>query len=411
MKRASVRLRWGPGDELDVGTLVEAERGRVFFEYAADFLATGWELSPLKLPARAELIEHTDRKFGPLFGAFDDSLPDGWGLLLMDRHFRQQRRDPATVSAIERLLFLGSGTMGALTYHPSAEPSAPTTLDLVQLAQQATDVLQGADVEVLPELLRAGGSPGGARPKVLVGVHDDEIMSGVDDLPEGWEHWLVKLSSRRSAPGFPTQPAGWDDGPLEHAYMRMAELAGLIVPPHRLFAEGRYFGVRRFDRAPDNRRHHMHSLGGLLHSDHRIPSCDYDLLFRVIRRLTHDQRAVIEGIRRMVFNVAAHNRDDHVKNFAFLMDYAGNWAMSPTYDLSYAPGPGGEHTMTIDGEAREPTGQGMIALAERHGVDRAQTRSIIDQVNDAVARWREIAKGSGCDRAKVAAAAKGHRIL
>ncbi len=266
---------WGPDHEVAVGTLAEAPRGRVVFEYEDAFLAMGIQISPWKLPARPDLIEHEDRGFGPLFGVFDDSLPDGWGLLLMDRHFRRQGRQPRGISALERLLYLGSGTMGALTYHPAAEDRGPaTTVDPSVLADEAERVLQGADVEELPALRRLGGSPGGARPKVLVGVRGDEVMAGVDDLPAGWEHWLVKFSSL---------PDAIDAGPFEYAYMRMAELAGLEVPVHRLFAGGRFFGVRRFDRSVPNRRVHMHSLGGLIQSNFRVPSCDYDMLLRVAR--------------------------------------------------------------------------------------------------------------------------------
>lgn len=403
MRRVDVRLLWGPDHEQHVGTLAEAERGRVLFEYDDAFLSAGLEISPWKLPAASGLVEHSERGFGPLFGVFDDSLPDGWGLLLMDRELRRRGRDPRGVSALERLLYLGNDTLGALTYHPATEPSTPhTRLDLNQLADAARRVMQGTDAEVLPELRRLGGSPGGARPKVLVGVRGDEIVSGVEDLPVGWEHWLVKFASG---------PDALDGGPLEYAYMRMAELAGLHVPAHRLFSDGRFFGVRRFDRSPLNRRVHMHSLGGLIHSDYRVPSCDYDMLLRVARRLTKDQRVVVEGVRRMVFNVVAHNRDDHVKNFAFLMDARGEWTMSPAYDLSYAAGPGGEHTMTIDGEGRDPGHAKVVSLAMRHGLKRSEALEIIDRTNEAVGHWPEIARECGCPTQEANLVQRGHRFL
>ncbi len=402
MKRLSVRLRWDPTRELGVGTLAEAERGRVVFEYDEQLLRTGIELSPWKLRAQPGLIEHTERGFGPLFGVFDDSLPDGWGLLLMDRWFRKRGVDPASLSTLDRLLYLGTRTMGALTYHPPAEPAEPALpLDLLALSEQAERLL-GSDDDVLPELRRAGGSPGGARPKVVVGIQGDQVLSGADDLPEGWEHWLVKFSSGREAS---------DDGRLEHAYMRMAAAAGVDVPAHRLFAGGRFFGVKRFDRHGPTGRLHMHTLGGLLHSDYRLPACDYDQLMRVTRALTHDQRAVTECFRRMVFNVVAHNRDDHVKNFAFVMDQDGQWSLSPAYDLVFARGPGGEHTMTIDGEGRAPTKAGVLALGLRHGVARAAAESIIEQVDDAVAGWPELARDSGGEPAHVREIAAAHRPL
>jgi len=113
----------------------------------------------------------------------------------------------------------------------------------------------------------------------------------------------------------------------------------------------------------------------------------------------------------MVFNVVAHNRDDHVKNFAFLMDARGEWTMSPAYDLAHAPGPGGEHTMTVDGEGREPTLAGIIDLATRHGLERAEILEIVGRVDDAVAAWPEIAKDCRCAPAQARQVARDHRFL
>lgn len=402
MKRLSVRWRRVPDDELPLGELAEHDR-RVFFEYAPELLATRCEPSPWKLPARAGLLEHTDRAFGPLPGLFDDSLPDGWGLLLMDRHFRRAGLEPAAVSPLDRLAFLGTRTMGALTYHPPSSPrEAPIGLDLGELASNARQVLAGTAREVLPALLRAGGSPGGARPKVLVGVRGEELLSGEDELPPGFEPWIVKFSGR-------SDPR--DAGPIELAYARMAAAAGITVPPTRLFEArrgGPYFGVLRFDRGPGGRRLHVHTFGNLIHADFRVPDADYDLLAKVTRALTRDQRAVVEVVRRMAFNVAAHSRDDHVKNFAFTMDDRGEWALAPAYDLCFAHGPGGEHTMTVGG-AGVPDGEDCLALAERHGIGRAEARAALEQVDAAVARWPELAHDAGCVRKSIRELGRYHR--
>jgi len=170
VRKLEVRLTRNRDTSLLVGTLAE-HRGRTYFEYAPGFLATGLNLSPFRLPFEPGLLEHTDLAFGPLPGLFDDSLPDGWGLLLMDRHFRKLGREVRSVTALERLAWLGSRTMGALTYHPPAQPLTDDDglFDLHALALQAQDVVAGVADDVLPLLLRSGGSPGGARPKVLVG--------------------------------------------------------------------------------------------------------------------------------------------------------------------------------------------------------------------------------------------------
>jgi serine/threonine-protein kinase HipA len=324
----------------------------------------------------------------------------------MDRHLRRQGHDPARLTPIDRLSYLGRRTMGALTYHPPAVPEQdPLALDLQRLADAATRVLKGHGSDVLPELLRAGGSPAGARPKVLVGVRGEELLSGEDDLPDGFEHWLVKFNAKDD---------GTDGGRVELTYAHMAARAGIDVPPVRLFGTGKrgaYFGVRRFDRLPGNRRVHVHTLGGLLHANFRVPSCDYDHLFKVARRLTHDHRALVECFRRMAFNVAAHNRDDHVKNFAFLLDDGGTWSLSPAYDLTFSSGPGGQHQMSIDGEGDAPTREGCLALAQRHGIGRSEAETVLEQVHDAVSSWREIARAAGCRATRIREIAQHHRRL
>jgi serine/threonine-protein kinase HipA len=280
--------------------------------------------------------------------------------------------------------------MGALTYHPPSEreDADSSVFDLHELARQSQEVLTGQAVDVLPQLLRAGGSPGGARPKVLVGFapSSGEIRSGEDDLPEGFEHWIVKFSAKTDSP---------DAGPVEYAYALMAGAAGIDMPRTRLFetSEGdRFFGARRFDR-DGNRRFHVHTFGNLIQANFRVPSVDYADLLKATSVLTRNHRDVLRAFRRMAFNVLAHNRDDHVKNFAFILnDATREWTLTPAYDLLYTPGPGGEHTMTLDGEGRTPGREHMRRLADKAGVSPHDAGSIIEEVRAAVARWPEFAK-------------------
>lgn len=412
MRKLAVRFLRSPGDALDVGTLAEQDH-RIYFEYAPAFLDAGLELSPFKLAARPGLIEHRDQSFGSLPGLFDDSLPDGWGLLLMDRYFRLRGGDPAALSPLERLAYLGTRTMGALTYHPPSVENADRddghVLDLYKLGRHAQEVLEGDAVEVLPELMRAGGSPGGARPKVLVGVRDHKMISGEEDLPDGFEHWIVKFAAKADVR---------DAGPVEYAYSLMARAAGIEMPTTRLYKvkHGRsvlhYFGVKRFDRSGGNHRSHVHTFANLIHANFRIPSTDYADLFKVTRSLTRNHRDVLRLFRLMVFNVAAHNRDDHAKNFAFLLDdKAGEWSLAPAYDLTYSNGPGGEHSMTILGEGRLPSRDQCLALAEQSGIKPKEATSMIETVNAATSRWRDFADQSGCSKRVTSAIAKTIRTL
>ncbi|MEA2067796.1 MAG: type II toxin-antitoxin system HipA family toxin [Verrucomicrobiota bacterium] len=392
MKKLSVHLSNHPGQDRPVGVLAESNR-KIYFEYDIEFLKAPLWLSPFKLPPEPGLQEHRDLSFGPLFGLFDDSLPDGWGRLLMDRHFRQLGLPPETLSPLDRLAYMGTRGMGALSYHPPA-PSIDRqadALDLHPLAQEAYRVLEGSAADVLPELLIAGGSPGGARPKVLVGVCGDKMISGADLLPAGYRAWIVKFHSKHDAT---------EDGRIEYAYSKMAQAAGLDMPPTRLFTtpEGEaFFGVERFDRQ-DNQRIHTHTFGNLIHSNFRIPGCDYEQLIKTTRVLTKNQADVVAVFRQMVFNILAHNRDDHVKNFAFLLNSQNEWRLTPAYDLTFTHGPGGEHTMTVAGEGRSPQNKHIMQIADGAGISPGLAREIIAQATHALSDWESFADEAGLSK-------------
>ena len=392
MKKLSVHLSTHPGQDRPVGVLAESDR-KIYFEYDAEFLKDPLWLSPFKLPPKPGLQEHRDLSFGSLFGLFDDSLPDGWGLLLMDRYFRQLGIPPETLSPIDRLAYMGTRGMGALTYHPPAQSNGlrDSALDLHHLAQESYRVLEGSAADVLPQLLIAGGSPGGARPKVLVGVCGDHMISGTDLLPEDYNAWIIKFHSKRDAS---------EDGRIEYAYSKMARAAGLDMPPTRLFTtpEGEaFFGVERFDRL-NNRRIHTHTFGNLIHSNFRIPGCDYEQLIKATRVLTKNQSDVVAAFRQMVFNILAHNRDDHVKNFSFLLNSHNEWRLTPAYDLTFSHGPGGEHTMTVAGEGRSPQHKHIIQIADGAGISPSLARETIAEVANALSDWKHFSNEAGLSK-------------
>jgi len=407
MKKLSVGFSATPKRVMEVGTLAEQDR-RVYFEYTPAFLDTGLELSPFRLPARPGVQPHTDLAFGRLPGLFDDSLPDGWGLLLMDRHFRRLGHDPARVSPMDRLAWLGTRTMGALTYLPSShgpDNHAKHLLDLYEVGRNAAAVFAGEAALVLPELLRAGGSPGGARPKILVGVKGGQLVSGEDRLPPGYEAWLVK---------FPAAGEGRVSGHMEYAYSLMAAAAGIDMPATRLFEAGcgkqsfRCFAVRRFDRGPGGRRYHVHTFANLVHANFRVPAGDYADVFSACRSLTRSHKDSLRLFRRMAFNVAACNRDDHAKNFAFVLDdLTGEWSLSPAYDLTLSMGPGGEHSTTLLGEGRYPGRSHCLSVGQRADIRGSEAGTILDEVNAAIARWSEFADKARCPK-RVAASARRH---
>ena len=389
MIRLNVLLRFSPQVTIRVGQLAE-DKHQLYFQYDLDFLSKNLWLSPYKLPLGPDLFKHKDREFSPVFGLFNDSLPDGWGLLLMDRFLRKRGYEVETLSVLERLAFLGENTMGALIYKPvlDLERSDSSPFNLHNLSIQSYAILSGDTNVVLPQLINAGGSPGGARPKVLAGIFNDKMVSGETDLTEPFEHWIIKFSAENDFP---------DAGPVEYAYALMAEKAGITMAATHLFdtPEGdRFFGIKRFDREA-NQRFHVHTFGNLIHSNFRFPSQDYDHFFKVVINLTKNYQDLIRAFRQMVFNVFANNRDDHVKNFAFIMDHKGAWSLSPAYDLIYSPGPGGEHSMTVLGEGQAPAKTGIYKIGEKNGIKKRTIGLIVDEVAEAVNDFQTYAQTAG----------------
>jgi serine/threonine-protein kinase HipA len=271
------------------------------------------------------------------------------------------------------------------------------SVELDTLAEQSERIYEGSPEAVLPELMAVGGSAAGARPKVLVAYNPDtnEMRSGTETVPAGFRSYLVK---------FPTKEDGADIGAVEMTYAEMARDAGIIVPPTRLFTTNhgrRCFAVERFDRVDGGRRH-VHTLGGLLHVSHREFGCTYAEYLRTTAGLTQDRRATLQAFRRMVFNVFAYNRDDHVKNFAFLMEPDGTWRLTPAYDVIYSTGPQGEHSMMVGSEGARPAYRHLLEVAHDATLSAGEVATIVDQVVSTVQDWPRYAKTFGVGRVTMA---------
>jgi serine/threonine-protein kinase HipA len=378
-----------------VGRLAWRERV-CYFEYDPTFLPTKRELSPFKMRLAPGLIVGPENVFERLHGLFNDSLPDGWGRLLTDRKLSERGLLPGQLTPLDRLALVGSHGMGALTYHPehaALSNDTGTDVDLDRLSEQAALVLKDKPQAALDALLKIGGSPQGARPKVLLGVSAGQgaLIHGVDDLPDGYDHWIVKF---RAA----ADPV--DIGAIENAYADMARAAGVDMPPTALFPASKgpgYFGTSRFDRVANNRLH-MHTVSGLLNLDHTLPSLGYDGLLKTARILTRRQTDVDQLFVRMVFNVSAHNRDDHTKNHSFLLGEDGAWVLSPAYDITFSAGPGGEHALSVQGEGKNPSLDHIRAVARNVGVGEKVATAAVEQVSAAVGRWPAFAKINGVSR-------------
>jgi serine/threonine-protein kinase HipA len=352
--------------KISVGRIALKSR-QIFFEYDKNFLARGLQLSPFELPLQQGIIPSKDRTFNGLFGVFNDSLPDGWGRLLLDRKLMKHHLNPALLSPLDRLCCVGSHGMGALTYEPETEASPViSTPDLDEIADEI-QAFQDHDTDrFVEDLLVLGGSSAGARPKVLLHLND--------------EYWIIKFRSSMDSK---------DIGLIEYAYHLMAIDAGLDVPKAHLFPSKKgnaFFGVKRFDKTPSQSKH-MHSISGLLHADHQTPSLDYETIMKATLHLTRDIRECEKQFRRCIFNVFSHNRDDHAKNFSFLMDQEGAWRISPAYDLTFSSGPSGEHCTMIMGEGKNPGTPQLLQLANRFDITKNTALSIIDEVKASVNNW------------------------
>lgn len=371
---------------------------RIYFEYDQTFIQSGLEISPYKLSLQHGLKTFPHQPFEGLPGVFNDSLPDGWGRLLIDRYLRSKGILPEQFSPLDRLAFVGKTGPGALVYEPEYDNlnnlQHPIHLDTIY--QQTQEILSGEANHMLKELIQLNGSSAGARPKAFIGLNKTktQITAYKHHLSNDFEHWLVK---------FPNNLDGSDAGSIEYVYALMAKQAGLNMMPIHLFNASNcsgYFATQRFDRV-NNTRKHAHTASGLLNADFRVPSIDYQDLLALTSALTRDVREVKQMYRLAVFNVLAHNRDDHGKNFAFLMDYTGEWKLSPAYDLTFSSGPGGQQSTMVLGEGLNPTISHLIKLGTDAGISRSTVNEIIEQTQYALNQWENLAINHGVSKTNI----------
>jgi len=353
-----------------VGILAVTRDNRVAFEYDDNWLLNGFPLNPLSLPLNKQVFIPKYDPFAGLFGAFADSLPDGWGRLLVDRLLLREGEDPQAIDSINRLSIVGHSGLGALVYEPQFDLSDDKDgMDYDQLAEECHKLLMNDYSDHLDELFILGGSSGGARPK---------IMTVIDREP-----WIIK---------FPSSYDRADTGLLEYNYAQCAGLCGIEMMETRLFPSDHsagYFGTKRFDRRnnPDGsiRRIHMMSVSALLETSHRIPNLDYNILMKLTLKLTQDMNEAEKLYRLMCFNVFAHNRDDHAKNFSFLFDdQLKRWKLAPAYDLTYSSSIGGEHATSINGNGRNPGLDDLLAVAESVKLGKEKSRRIALDIKEIV---------------------------
>ena len=390
---------------LSVGRLAMAG-GLAQLEWSPELIAAPMPVSGLLYPPEPGLHPARGRDFDGLHGFLADSLPEGWGYLVMRRRLSKLGVAIETLSALDRLALVGDHGRGALTYRPAtAPPPEVDSLDLDALAAESTAILAGHEGELADTLATLAGGSGGARPKVHVGFDAGGNISVSDgETAAGHEAWIVKFGATNDPP---------DIGPIEAAYAAMALAAGLDMAPYRLLPSNTgpgYFATRRFDRPAPGKRLHMVSLSGAVEVPWRTPA-SYDLFLRATQAITRHADDLHAAFRRMVFTVLASNRDDHTRQHSYLMDQAGQWRLAPAYDLTYSAGPGGEHYLDLEGEGRNPTREHALALGRRHSLPDRLIHTTIDEVRAAVADWPRFADEAGVSKASRAEIATAHQAV
>lgn len=339
-----------------VGRLALNDHGLALFEYDPEFVRDGFSISPFELPLKSGVFMAKPEPFGGNFGVFDDALPDGWGLLTLDRYLRKKGINLNDLTLLDRLSLVGSAGRGALEFYPDRSVfSELEFVDFHQLAKEAQKILaddtyEGKGIE---DFILRGGSPGGARPKVFTKFDGKE--------------WLVK---------FPAKNDPVKIGEIEYRYSLLARECGIEMPETRLI-EDKYFAAERFDRTPEGKLHVI-SIGGLIGADYRIPSMDYLHIFKAGRVLTQNVEDLWKIYRLMVFNYLIGNKDDHAKNFSFIMR-GGEWRFAPAYDLLPSDGFNGFHTTTINDKI-EPTEADLIEVAVKAGLDSTQAHECLSTI-------------------------------
>ena len=350
-------------DEQLVGTLALRRDNLCAFEYSVQWLEEGFSISPLILPLKPGVFTSKWDPFDGLFGVFNDSLPDGWGRLLVDRLLLKNNINPSEIDNLNRLAVVQKSGMGALTYQPEHKFETPDQeSDYDKLAQECSKILESQNSDNLDELFKLGGSSGGARPKILTKINGED--------------WIIK---------FPSSQDPKNIGEQEYKYSLVAKDCGIKMSETRLFESKNcsgYFGIKRFDRE-NGKKVHMVSVSGLLETSHRLPNLDYNILMKLTLELTKNYQDIEQLYRLMCFNVFAHNRDDHSKNFSFLYDEnKKEWHLSPAYDLTYSSSFNGEHATTINGEGKNPSLEDILNVAKNIGIKEKQAREVALDIKD-----------------------------
>lgn len=386
VNKLEVKLKFSSTEEHSVGALNLID-GNIFFKYDKKFIQKGINISPFKLKFNDAIQVCPKAPFENLFGVFSDSLPDGWGRLIVDRYLISTHKSPDRYTPLDRLSLIGQNGAGALTYQPEQthDYDNDIAIGLTEYAERSIQILSGQNEEISEDFYRLTGTSGGARPKIQVIYNslEDSIKPMTNLVGEQESFWIIKFPSTHDLP---------DIAKIEYAYYLMAKDAGIDVSDSKLFAGNKgnvFFGTKRFD-CIGNEKLHLHSAAGLLHDDFRKSTLDYGHIIDASIRMEQSKDSVEKVMRLAMFNVLTANQDDHSKNFSFLMDKSGKWVFSPAYDLTFSPNVYGFQTTSVAGKNKTITKQDFERLGGHFGI--SNTSKLWSETVEVVSEWKHYAK-------------------
>ena len=379
------------------------------FSYDKDFLKSNIELSPVVMPLSSKIYSFPSlnkKTFYMLPGLLAESLPDSYGTKLIEKYLSMQNRKLESLSAVERLLYVGKRAMGALEYLPEMEFCDNKTdfVDINSLVEIASEILSQRENSSLKEkkpqmesIIKVGTSAGGARAKAIIAVNKktNEIKSGQISPLKDYEYWIIKFDGVLNNDSYTK---------VEYAYYLMAKNAGITMNECKLYEENNrfHFMTKRFDRRDDGQKLHMQSLGAIAHYDYNTPGVNgYEQAADVMYKLKLNQDEIEELFRRMVFNVMARNQDDHVKNISFLMNKKGVWHLAPAYDVTYSYNPSSywtkRHQMSVNSKLDDFNVNDFLKSAKYMNISEIRAKNIIEKVRTSLFNWLEFAQEANVD--------------
>lgn len=385
------------------------------FEYDKDFLNSGIEVSPLRMPLSRNIYEFPSLAGDPFYGMpglVVDSLPDRFGNTVIEQWLMSLGKSLSDFTAIDRLCYTGKRGMGALEYVPASTDikDIDENINVREMVKFASDILanregislKADDNLTYAQLVQVGSSAGGARAKAIIAWNEKtgEVRSGQTNLGSGYDYWLMKFDnvSKNGDHGLEDKP---EYTLIEYAYYLMAIDAGITMNECRIYnSEGdNHFMTKRFDRE-NGKKLHMQSLGAMAHVSYQEPGLiGYELAAMYMKELGISYKEIEQFYRRMVFNCLAVNQDDHVKNVSFIMDRTGKWILSPAYDITFSYNPTNKwlraHQMTVNGKALEIGLVDLLEAGSKMGIKEGRCKDIIGEVGSSVSNFGRFAEQAG----------------